>query len=313
MHKKPYKLVAMGGTFDHFHIGHQHFIDFAADLSEKMVIGLTTLQLTKSKTFAHTIESFTIRKRSIIKYCKKMGYQCQVVELNDIYGPTISDPEIQAVCVTQETQLGAKKINQTRDKLHMRPLPVHVCQMLTNDYGDIICSSLIRSGAIDRQGQRYISVYENGVILNQKQRDFFAQAQGDIVDYPSSNQPRFVVGDTSLKEFLEKGWQFDIGVFDGKEKRIPTPSKVVEESKIEMVFKNPSGEITAVMVKMLQKAIAEKKKFIFVDGEEDLAVLPLVLLAPLGSSVFYGQPEEGLVEIQISEEAKDRFFRQFKK
>jgi uncharacterized protein (UPF0218 family) len=37
-----------------------------------------------------------------------------------------------------------------------------------------------------------------------------------------------------------------------------------------------------------------------VDGEEDLAVLPLALVAPHGSLILYGQPGEGVVLLIIS-------------
>jgi hypothetical protein len=43
---------------------------------------------------------------------------------------------------------------------------------------------------------------------------------------------------------------------------------------------------------------------ILVDGEEDLAVIPLVIAAPLSSVVIYGQPNEGIVLRVIDEYAK---------
>jgi hypothetical protein len=41
-----------------------------------------------------------------------------------------------------------------------------------------------------------------------------------------------------------------------------------------------------------------------IEGEEDLAVLPAILLSPLSWVVIYGQPEEGLVYIPITQEIK---------
>jgi uncharacterized protein (UPF0218 family) len=43
---------------------------------------------------------------------------------------------------------------------------------------------------------------------------------------------------------------------------------------------------------------------IFVDGEEDLAVIPLVLAAPSGAAVLYGQPGEGVVLRIVDASAK---------
>ena len=46
------------------------------------------------------------------------------------------------------------------------------------------------------------------------------------------------------------------------------------------------------------------KALICIDGEEDLAVLPLVMEAPLGSLVFYGQPGVGVVSIHVNKDSK---------
>ena len=42
-----------------------------------------------------------------------------------------------------------------------------------------------------------------------------------------------------------------------------------------------------------------------VDGEEDLAVIPLVLLSPLGTKVIYGQPNKGAVLVNVDTKTKD--------
>jgi hypothetical protein len=43
-----------------------------------------------------------------------------------------------------------------------------------------------------------------------------------------------------------------------------------------------------------------------VTGEEDLAALPAMLAAPLGSTVVYGQPGEGMVRVAVTPEARRR-------
>ncbi|MBM3292454.1 DUF359 domain-containing protein [Candidatus Bathyarchaeota archaeon] len=51
--------------------------------------------------------------------------------------------------------------------------------------------------------------------------------------------------------------------------------------------------------------ILNKKLAIIVEGEEDLLVLPLMADMPLGSVIIYGQPNEGLVIITITEERQN--------
>ena len=43
-----------------------------------------------------------------------------------------------------------------------------------------------------------------------------------------------------------------------------------------------------------------------VDGEEDLLVLPVCLFAPENSVVMYGQPNEGLVIAEITDEVREK-------
>src|SRR3989344_6428886 len=73
-----------------------------------------------------------------------------------------------------------------------------------------------------------------------------------------------------------------------------------------------SQHLCQCIVHALDKALQEKKKtVIFVRGEDDLAVLPVVLSSPLESLVYYGQPafpglqiKPGMVEIVVTEEKK---------
>ena len=68
--------------------------------------------------------------------------------------------------------------------------------------------------------------------------------------------------------------------------------------------KNPPGTITDDLVKALTYAVDHPPVTIMVDGEEDLAVIPLVIAAPPSSVVLYGQPREGIVLRTIDDGAK---------
>jgi len=41
-----------------------------------------------------------------------------------------------------------------------------------------------------------------------------------------------------------------------------------------------------------------------ISGEEDLLGLPIIELAPVGSLVFYGQPNKGIVAVHVDPETK---------
>ena len=60
-----YSLVICGGTFDLFHKGHKAFIKEALNLSEKVVLAITSDSYTKSFKEESGIENFEIRKNTI--------------------------------------------------------------------------------------------------------------------------------------------------------------------------------------------------------------------------------------------------------
>jgi len=63
--------------------------------------------------------------------------------------------------------------------------------------------------------------------------------------------------------------------------------------------KNPPGTITDELIEALKVAVSVNPVLIFVDGEEDLAVIPLAIVAPDGSVILYGQPDEGVVVLVV--------------
>ena len=102
------------------------------------------------------------------------------------------------------------------------------------------------------------------------------------------------------------GFSPDIKIIDFKTQREYLPSFSGSEH---FDAKNIAGKIDLVsvkhLVKEIEKTIKNKtKKTITIDGEEDLLVLPVILLAPLESVVFYGQRDAGMVMVRVTEEIK---------
>jgi uncharacterized protein (UPF0218 family) len=69
--------------------------------------------------------------------------------------------------------------------------------------------------------------------------------------------------------------------------------------------KNPAGTLTDDLIRALDRAIMHPPVTVIVDGEEDLAVIPLVIAAPNGAIVLYGQPHQGVVLRKVNREAKE--------
>ena len=50
----------------------------------------------------------------------------------------------------------------------------------------------------------------------------------------------------------------------------------------------------------------QSNQVILVVGEEDLATICAIMLVPIPSTVFYGQPKKGLVMVEVDMETKNR-------
>lgn len=111
-----------------------------------------------------------------------------------------------------------------------------------------------------------------------------------------------VVGDVTLKNILAVGIKPALAVIDLKTKREITQDSVFTEKTLKA--KNPPGMITKELWDKIHESMDRQGSLIIVDGEEDLAVLPCILEADWDSIVLYGQPDEGIVMVKVTEEKK---------
>lgn len=113
----------------------------------------------------------------------------------------------------------------------------------------------------------------------------------------------YTVGDVVTHNLQKKGITPAIAVVDGYTMRSPcTRMPAVHD---ECIFvKNPAGTITDELIRALERAVANPPVTVIVDGEEDLAVIPLVLNAKDGAVVLYGQPHKGVVLRIVDREAR---------
>lgn len=119
--------------------------------------------------------------------------------------------------------------------------------------------------------------------------------------------PLIAVGDVVTYHFLEADRQPDVAVVDGRTKRREVDEEIRETvtSGASLEVTNPPADVTAALVRALLDALAaEKPTTILVEGEEDLAVLPAIVAAPDGATVVYGQPDEGMVRVRVTEEIR---------
>jgi len=97
-----------------------------------------------SEKEAHTFAAFL----------KKEGVQekVQIVPINDDYGITLDNREIDAIVVSQETAKHALEINELRTKRGLQPLTVTVIAMVLAEDNIPISTTRVKCGEIDRYG-----------------------------------------------------------------------------------------------------------------------------------------------------------------
>ncbi|MCD5409973.1 MAG: DUF359 domain-containing protein [Methanocellales archaeon] len=118
------------------------------------------------------------------------------------------------------------------------------------------------------------------------------------------------VGDLATFYLIKSGTIPDIGVVDGMIMRKPAPEEVVRGTMVaefrNISIDNPAGRITEELIFALRESLEnDKPTRIFVNGEEDLATLPAVILSPISSVVIYGQPDMGVVAVSVTDTKKE--------
>lgn len=117
------------------------------------------------------------------------------------------------------------------------------------------------------------------------------------------------VGDFTTYRLLLNGIEPYMAIVDGKVERIEIPKemrKVLNEyGKRVYVVKNPPSHITQDLYEEIRRGLKRNGSKIVVDGEEDLAVLPLILEVDIGTLILYGYPKKGMIMLKVNERIKE--------
>ena len=143
-----------------------------------------------------------------------------------------------------------------------------------------------------------------GVLLLENQAD-----KPGIKKFLSEGSYVITVGDRTTEKMIDFDLIPSLQIIDGQEKREKRePPKL--DSATELTVDNPAAEITPQSISMIKKAFTLPSPVrLFVNGEEDLLVLPACLYAPENAIVLYGQPNEGLVIVKITPEIRNKVQR----
>lgn len=153
--ERKFKNVAVGGTFDELHKGHQVLILKAFEIGKHVYIGLSTDDLVRKMGKPHVTASYGERLRELKSFLAqhKLVDRADIVTLNDPYGMTLTRDRLDALVVSRETEAVATRINLIRKDAGMSPLAIVIVDMIPSENHFAISTTRIRRGEIDRQGR----------------------------------------------------------------------------------------------------------------------------------------------------------------
>lgn len=133
---------------------------------------------------------------------------------------------------------------------------------------------------------------------------------GELLSEPDWDNPFITVGDECAYLAAKAGAEPVMMVYDNLIKR----KEICDEKKnaIEdmpgkkVVVKNPATMITDEAEMAIRLGLESVPSKVEVDGEEDLLVLPCLIYAPDGMTIYYGQPNEGIVKVIVNQESKEK-------
>jgi len=316
MNSKKFALAAVGGTFDRLHNGHKALLKKAFDSAESVLIGITTDSMVRRrKQWAKVAESFEERERNLEVFLKRKGWlaRAKIIALHNEIGPTLSARGPDCVVTSFKTIAGTRRINALRKHKRLKPLPVILAKLVRSEDLKPISSTRVRAGETNRKGRVYSRLLKrNAKLVDERVRKALKRPFGLLVTNHLASRIRklrptklIAVGDRTSRD-LEK--IADVLVADGFVER--TPVSLRFHAPIILKAANAAGTISRNLDNAMRKALRFKKRVLVkVKGEEDLAVLPAVLLAPLNSVVAYGQPGDGAVIVRVTEKVKEKAAR----
>jgi len=130
----------------------------------------------------------------------------------------------------------------------------------------------------------------------------------DMLDrYISQNDLIATCGDITTKNVYQKGFKMKIAVIDQKTKRNEKIENIIMPEYTHISVKSDPGYISSELYNAIEHAVECKERtLIRVQGEEDLATLPLIYFLPNNSKVLYGQPNKGIVIVNVEPKIKKK-------
>ncbi len=308
-----YVNVCVAGTFDGLHAGHEALLLRAFAEGERVLIGVTSSAYVQ----AHKQDGIRIYNDRVVDltgWIEMHGFteRSTIVSIDDPFEPAASDASLEALVVSEESKKNGEALNDKRVSRGLSPLVLIVVPLVPAQDLHPISSSRMRAGEIDRDGS---------LVMPDTLRNDLSSPLGVVLDIEGiarvlegythiKNILVITVGDMTTKTFLDAGITPQLMVVDNKINRrvfIELQSVFIKHRFVRNTLQSGPGFISQHAIDTIHSLLCREHldpTVLEIDGEEDLLTLPVVLDAPIGSVVYYGQPNEGIVEVVVTEEKK---------
>lgn len=182
-----YGMAALGGTFDHLHVGHHALLASAFRVGRTVAVGVTTDEFVRDhpKPLAGRIQPFRVR-RDVLRRWLRAHYprrRWKVTPLADPFGRS-TDPAVDVLVVSADTIRGGRAVNRERKKLGRRPIPMVAVPLVLADDLEPVSSRRIRAGVIDAKGSRRSRLRVRVSATTPLERNVARRAIRDVFPHP---------------------------------------------------------------------------------------------------------------------------------
>lgn len=150
-----HRAVAVGGTFDILHRGHERLLAKAFELGDLVFIGVTGDRFVSDMGKNHPVTKFAVRRRNLQRFLKARGWfgRARITELRDSFGPATRRKRLDALVVSEKTLPNGLRVNTLRLRRGLKPVQLYVVSMVRADDGRLLSDTRIRRGEVDREGR----------------------------------------------------------------------------------------------------------------------------------------------------------------